>query len=274
MRGFGHTAAMSALALLTTAAPSVAALSFFDVITESEVVAGPPYPTDCHRAYVAHETSGEFECDGQLAIGIRRATDGDGNYIDTGLLVGGDHPPGAGFQQNSCFDAMFHPPQQGGALPEGSGFSFLLELTTDGVAPGRLVAIHPDRHVRDPLRYFEFCVTGWSAEILCLVEFGRGVRHELTFLAELPQTVGLTAARVKILPQTPGAGRRTDPTEPRTYFTARPDAAFDLAFSLDGGPDFDETEPLMSITVSGRFLGGVSPAEATTWGAIKALFDD
>jgi len=274
MRGFGHTAAMSALALLTTAAPSVAALSFFDVITESEIVAGPPYPTDCHRAYVAHETSGEFECDGQLAIGIRRATDGYGNHIDTGLVVGGDHPSGAGFQQNSCFDAMFHPPQQGGALPEGSGLSFLLELTADGEAPGRLVAIHPDRHVRDPLRYFDLYVTGWSAEILCLVEFGRGVGHELTFLAELPQTVELTAARVRILPQTLSGSRRVDPTEAGTYFTARPDAVFDIDLELDGGPDLDEAEPLMSITVSGRFLGGVSPVEATTWGAIKALYDD
>ena len=65
-----------------------------------------------------------------------------------------------------------------------------------------------------------------------------------------------------------------DPTEAGTYFTARPDAVFDIDLGLDGGPDFDEMETLMSITVSGRFLGGVSPAEATTWGAIKALYDD
>jgi len=252
----------------------MAVLSFFDVISDSEIIAGPPYPTSCHRAYLAHETSGDFECDGQLAIGIRRAADGDGNHIETELLAGGDHASGSGFWENSCFEAMFHPPTDGGALTEGSELSFLLELTADGEAPGKLVAIHPERHVRDPLRYFELHVTGWSVEILCLVELGRGVRHELTFLAELPQAADLTEARVEILPQTLREEGRADPTEPGGYFTARPDAVFDIALRLDGDPDFDETAPLMSVTVSGRFLGGASSVEATTWGAVKALFDN
>jgi len=73
MRGTLHIAAAAALALLVAAAPSGAILSFFDVVSDSEVIAGPPYPTACHRANVAHEVNGAFERDGQLAIGVRRA---------------------------------------------------------------------------------------------------------------------------------------------------------------------------------------------------------
>lgn len=272
MRGMWHIAATAALTLLV-ATPSGAVLSFFDIVSDSEVVAGPPYPTVCHRTDVAHEASGAFERDGQLAVGVRRAVDGDGNYIGIDLRASGVHASGSGFWESSCFDAMYCPGPGGGHLANESRLDVLVELTADDDTPGRLVALFPEFDVRDPLRYFDIHLHSSSAELLCLVEFDRGVRHKLTFLAELPPTMGLTSATVEILPQTLG-GRRADPTEVASYFTARPDAIFDVRMQLKGDSGFDEPLPLMSVTVSGQFIGGISPVEETSWGAVKALFSD
>jgi hypothetical protein len=272
MRAVAFVIAAVTLLLLVPASPAIAVITFFDVISDSEVVAGPPYPTSCHRTDVAHESSGVFERDGQLALGVRKATDGAGGTLSMELRAGEAHVPGCNFEEDVHFDIVYCFDPDGTAYPSESAVAVLIELTSFGGRPGKLVALRPELPVTDPGRFFDTNSGGSSFEIDCLVEFNRGVLHELTLRGELPDGLSLTNTSTVIREQSLEDGGRADPTLVDSYFTANPDGFFDVRLRLEGEAGFEDLSTILSLTFSGRFLGGTSPAKATTWGAIKAMF--
>ena len=254
------------------ASPALAAMSYFDVVSELEVVAGPPYPTTCHRTDVAHENSGVFERDGQLALGVRRAIDSEGNHIATDLRPFGEHAPGEDFGDHKHFEVLYCADPDGPGFPPESTIALLMELTAFGGRPGKLVTLHPELHVTDPGRFFEVSEGPSSVDIVCQVVFGRGILHELTLQADLPDEMLLTGARLTVREQSLESVPRSDPLEMDSYFSAAPDAFFDLRLSVGCVAYVEDHAPVVSLTFSGRFMGGTSPVEDTTWGAIKALY--
>ena len=274
MRGSGLITTAVVLGLLFIAPPATAALSYFDLITQSEVVTGPPYPTVCHRADVAHEASGVFERDGQLALGVRRAADGTGLPLGTDLRALEDHVPGCDFTEDTHFDITYCAGPDGPALPTEGVVHLLIELTTSGGSPGRLIALHPELPIADHERFFDTFLDDSSVEIVCRVELSRGVVHELTLRADTPEGLHLTDAVVVILEQSLEEGDRTNPTEVVDYFTANPDGFFDVRLCLESDAGVEDLSPLLSLSFRGLFLGGTSPVESTTWGAIKALYNN
>ncbi len=273
MRGSGLITTVATLALLAMASTAVAALSFFAVISDLEVVTGPPYPTACHRTDVAHETSGTFEGDGQLALGVRRAVDGAGDPLGTDLRPLETHVPGSDFAEDSHFDVTYCAGPDGAAFPTEITINLLIELTAPDGEPGKLLALHPELPIVDPERFFDVFSDDSSVELVCHVEFGRGVVHEISLRADTPEGLRLADAAVVILEQNLEDGQRMDPTNVGSYFTAHPDAFFDVRLQLQSDAGFDDSLPLLSLSFSGQFLGGTSPVEATTWGAIKALYN-
>ena len=273
MRGNGLITTVATLALLAMASTAIAALSFFDIVSDLPVVTGPPYPTACYRTVVAHETSGIFERDGQLALGIRRATDGAGQPLGTDLRASEDHAPGCDFGEDTHFDVTYCADPGGVVFPTEIAVDLLIELTSLGGRPGELVALHPALPITDPGRFFDVLLDGASAKILCHVEFSPGVGHELSFRAVVPEELTLTNAAVVIREQSLGDGQRADPTDVGSYFTANPEGFFNVRLRLEDGAGLEDLSPLLSLTLSGRFLGGTSPVEGTTWGAIKALYN-
>ena len=272
MRAVALVIAAVTLLLLVPASPAIAVITFFDVISDSEVVAGPPYPTSCHRTDVAHESSGVFERDGQLALGVRKATDGAGGTLSMELRAGEAHVPGCNFEEDIHFDIVYCFDPDGAAYPSESAVAVLIELTSFGGRPGKLVALRPELPVTDPGRFFDMNWGGSSLEIVCRVEFGRGVVHELTLSGELSEELSLMSAAVVVREQSLASGGRVDPTLVDSYFTANPDAFFDIRVRLEGEAGFEDSSTVLSLNLSGRFLGGTSPVEATTWGAVKAIF--
>lgn len=272
MRAAGVVGTAAMIVLLAVASPAMAVTSFFDVVSDTDIVAGPPYPTACHRTDVAHESSGVFERDGQLALGIRRAADGEGNHIGSDLRPCGEQALNEEFWEHTHFDLMYCPDPDGNPCPEEKTVTFLVELTAFGGRPGKLIALHPEVHVTDPLRFFDSFSTAQSLNVVCQVEFDRGVLHELTLHADLPEGTTLSGARLTVREQTLESSGRADVDLVDSYFTANPDACFDVRLSVEGGTHPDDVEPIMSLTFSGRFLGGISPVEDMTWGAIKAIF--
>jgi hypothetical protein len=273
VRGSRLITTVAALALLAVASTAVAALSFFAVISDLEVVTGPPYPTACHRTYVAHEASGLFERDGQLALGVRRAADGAGDPLGTDLRPVDGHVPGCDFIEDSHFDVTYCAAPDGAAFPAESAISLLVELTSLEGEPGKLIALHPELPIVDPERFFDVLSDDSSVELVCHVEFGHGVVHEISLRADTPEGLHLADAAVVILEQHTEDGPRTDPTNVGSYLTAHPDSFFDVRLRLESDAGFDDSLPLLSLTFSGQFFGGTSPVEATTWGAIKALYN-
>lgn len=273
MRSSGLMTTVATLALLAMASTAVAALSFFAIISDLEVVTGPPYPTACHRTDVAHETSGLFERDGQLALGIRRAADGAGNPLGTNLISVEGHVPGCDFIEDSRFDITYCAGSDGAAFPSESAIKLLIELTSLDGEPGKLIALHPELPIVDPERFFDVSSGDSSVEFVCRVEFSRGIVHEISLRADTPEGLLLADATVVILEQNLEDSQRTDPTNVGSYFTAHPDGFFDVRFRLESDAGFDDSLPLLSLTFSGHFLGGTSPVEATTWGAIKAFYN-
>jgi hypothetical protein len=269
MRGFRLTAAAAA-ALLLSAGPAAAALSFFDLVSGGEAIAGPPYPTTCHRADVAHAASGIYERDGELAIGVQHALRTEGGHIGVVLRASDNDSTGHSFCENTGFTAVLARDEE--PPPMDIRLTFLLELRGADGTPGTLVALQADRHVCDPLRYFGVHEHGCSAEVLCQVEFARGVRHELRFRAELPSGVALTDVSLGVLPHRVSLDGRSDAAVAETYFTARPNALFVVRLGFVDDSGVDRSELVTSMTVSGRFLGGTSPVEPESWGAIKSLF--
>ena len=272
MRGSGLIIAVATLALLAMASTAVAALSFFAIISDLEVVTGPPYPTACHRTDVAHETSGLFERDGQLAFGIRRAVDGAGDPLGTELRPLEGHVPGCDFIEDSHFDVTYRADPDGAAFPTESAINLLIELTSLDGKPGTLIALHPELPIVDPQRFFDVFSDDSSVELVCHVEFDRGVVHEISLRADTPEGLRFADATVVILEQDLEDGPRADPTNVGSYFSARPDGFFDVRLRLDSDAGFDDSLPVLSLTFSGQFFGGTSPVETTTWGAIKTLF--
>ena len=273
MRGSGLITTAATLALLVMASTAVAALSFFDVISDLEVITGPPYPTACHRTDVAHETPDAFERDGQLALGVRTAADGAGDPLRTELRATGDHVPGCNFAEDSHFDVTYCAPPDGAASAAEGAVNLLIELTSLDGQPGKLVTLHPELPVADPERFFDVLSHDSSVELVCHVDFGHGVVHELTLRADAPEGLHLTRAAVVILEQKLEDDQRTDPTNVGSYIITNPDSFFDVRLRVEGDAAFDDLAPLLSLTFSGQFLGGTSPVEATTWGAIKALYN-
>jgi hypothetical protein len=272
MRNIGAIGTAVTVVLLFLVSPAMAVITFFDVISDSEVVAGPPYPTTCHRTDVAHESSGVFERDGQLAIGVRKATDCAGSALGMELLTGDCHVPGCDFEEDTYFDVVYDLDPGGAVFPAQSAITLLLELTSFGGRPGRLLTLHPELPVTDPGRFFDMNWGGSSLEIVCRVEFGRGVLHELTLSGELSEELSLMNAAVVVREQSLESAGRTDPTLVDSYFTANPDAFFDIRVRLEGEAGFEDSSTVLSLNLSGRFLGGTSPVETTSWGAIKAMF--
>ena len=272
MRSSGLITTVATLALLAMASTAVAAPSFFAIISDLEVVTGPPYPTACHRTDVAHETSGLFERDGRLALGIRRAADGAGDPLGTDLRPVESHVPGCDFIENSRFDVTYCAGLDGAAFPTESAVSLLIELTSLGGRSGTLIALHPELPIVDPERFFNVFLDDSSVELVCHVEFDRGVVHEISLRADTPEGLRFADATVVILEQNLEDGQRTDPTNVGSYFTANPDGFFDVRLRLESDADFDDSLPLLSLTFSGHFLGGTSPVETTTWGTVKTLF--
>jgi hypothetical protein len=272
MRGNGLITTAATLALLVMASTAVAALSFFDVVSDLETVTGPPYPTACHRTDVAHETSGMFERDGRLALGIRGVVDGAGTPLGTNLAPLEDHVPGCDFMEDSHFDVTYCAGSDGAAFPTESAIGLLIELTSLDGRPGKLIALHPELPVVDPERFFDVFSGDSSVEFVCHVEFDRGVVHEISLRADTSEGLHLADAAVVILEQNLENELRADPANVGSYFSAHPDGFFDVRLRLERDADFDDSLPLLSLTFSGHFLGGTSPVETTTWGAIKTLF--
>ncbi len=272
MRSIAAIGTVATMILTFMASPAMAVLSFFDVISDSEVIAGPPYPTSCHRTDVAHESSGLFERDGQLALGVRRATDCAGGILSMELRADECHAPGCGFEESTHFDVVYYGDPGGAAGPSQSAVSFMVELTSLRGLPGKLIALHPELPVTDPGRFFDSYWDRSSLALVCQVEFDHGVRHELTLYAELPPGLGLTRTTVAIREHTIESGGRVDPTLVNSFFSANPDGFFDVKFRLEGDAGFEDSSTVLSLTFSGRFLGGTSPVEATTWGAIKSHY--
>jgi hypothetical protein len=115
---------------------------------------------------------------------------------------------------------------------------------------------------------------GERAEITCRVEFDRGCEHELELLGEVPEGLTLTGVTVALGEPDTGGSRRTHPREETDFFTTHPDGLFDVLFHVAGVEGLDDQSELLSLTFNGRFIGGVSPVESTTWGAVKALYDN
>ncbi len=273
MRGSGLLTTVATLALLAMASTAVAVPSFFDVVSDLEVVSGPPYPTACHRTDVAHEISGMFERDGQLALGLRRAADGAGDPLGTNLMSVEDHVPGCDFAEDLHFNVTYCAGPDSAAFPTESVIGLLIELTSLDGGPGKLIALHPDLPIVDPERFFDVFLDDSSVEFVCHVEFSRGIEHEIFVRADTPEGLHLADAAVVILEQSLEDGQRADPTEVGSYVTANPDALFDVRLRLESDAGFDDPLPLLSLTFTGHFLGSTSPVEATTWGAIKALYN-
>lgn len=274
MRGSGLITTAVTLALLATATTAIAAVSSFDVISDLEVVTGPPYPTACYRTDVAHETSGVFERDGQLALVVIRTEDEAGLPLGTDLRADVDHVPECEFGEDTHFDITYCADPGGAAFPTESAIDLLIELTSFGRQPGKLIALHPELPITDPGRFFGTFVDDSSVEIVCRVEFSWGVEHELLLHGDMPEGLHLTDATVVILEQSLEGGQRADPTEVTSYFTSNPDGFFDVRFHIEGDAGFEDLSPLLSLTLSGRFLGRTSPVESTTWGAVKALYSN
>jgi len=274
MRGSGLITTVATLALLAVASTTVAALSFFDVVSDLEVVTGPPYPTACHRTDVAHEISGTFERDGQLALGVRRAADGAGDPLGTNLRPIEDHVPGCDFAEDLHFNVTYCAGPDSAAFPAESVIWLLIELTSLDGEPGKLLALHPELPIVDPERFFDVFLDDSSVELVCHVEFNRRVEHEISLRVDTPEGLHLADAAVVILEQNLEDGQRADPTNVGSFFTANPDGFFDVRLRLESDAGFDDCLPLLSLTFNGHFLGGTSPVEATTWGAIKALYNN
>jgi hypothetical protein len=268
------TAVIAAIAATVMAAPPAAGVSsFFETVSEHEVVGGPPYPTACHLTDVAHEAYATFERDGQLALAIASALDESG-AASLELRWAGGPTPGGGFQSDTSFDLWYDPAGEG----ERTGSTVLADLNgtleaASGSA-GKLDALHAELPLADPLRYFEVCVTDVSAEFTCRVDLSHGVVHELTLLAEVPADVSVAGARVAIRPQTIEDNRHGQPTLADSYFSSQPDADFDTILILKTDEDDVEAQLLATITITGRYLGGTSPVERTSWGKIKTLYDE
>ena len=94
------------------------------------------------------------------------------------------------------------------------------------------------------------------------------------YRADTPEGLHLADAAVVILEQSLEDGDRANPTEAVDYFTANPDGFFDVRLCLESDAGFEDLSPLLSLSVTGLFLGGTSPVESTTWGAIKALYNN
>lgn len=273
MRAAAVLTLTTVLSLAATSSPATAVLSYFDVISDGEIITGPPYPTACHRADVAHEAMGVFERDGQAALGVRRARDSAGRDIGVDLRAV-DLGSGDGFWATTCFEFMHRGGAEGPALSPESRIDLMVELTDHDGRPGKLVVLHPERHVVDPERYFDVSLNGTSLELLCRVDLGGGIVHELSLLAELPPGLTLADSEVAILEQRIESGDRSEPTLAETYFSGTPDGLFDVRLLLATDSSFDGLLPMVSLTVSGRFLGGMSPVRETTWGAVKALYNE
>ena len=273
MRGSGLITTVATLALLAMASTAVATPSFFDVVSDLEVVTGPPYPTACLRTDVAHEISGMFERDGQLALGVRRAAVGAGDPLGTDLMSVEGHVPGCDFTEDLHFDVTYCAGPDGAAFPAETAIALLIELTSLDGEPGRLLALHPELPIIDPRRFFDVFLDDSSTEFVCRVEFSRDAVHEISFRVDTPEGLHLADAAVVILEQSLEDGQRADPTNVGSYISANPDGFFDVRLRLESDAGFDDSLPLLSLTFSGHFLGGTSPVEATTWGAIKALYN-
>jgi hypothetical protein len=272
MRGLSLTAAIAAILLAAPPQSALAVPSFFDIITGTEVITGPPYPTACHRAQVAHQSAGVFEHDGSLALGIRRAADGMGAPIGVDLVPLGGEPSSRGFADNTSFEARFRSDRSSTAAADAN-LRLLFELTGVDGQPGRLLTLHSDIPFPDPGRFFSLtCNDSWM-EITCLVQFACGVEHELEIVVELPMGLMLSDNSVDVTRRATGHDGRTDPQEEHEFFTAHPEALFVVGLRVSGDQPFANQSPLFTLTLTGRFLGGPSPVEARTWGAIKALYD-
>lgn len=274
MRGSGLITTVATLALLALVSTAVAAPSFFDVVSDLEVVTGPPYPTTCHRTDVAHETSGTFERDGQLALGVRRAADGAGDPLGTNLMAIEGHVPGCDFAEDLHFNVTYCADPDSAAFPTEAAIDLLIELTSLDGEPGALLALHPELPIVDPARFFDVFSGDSSAELVCHVEFSRDAVHEISLRVDTPEGLHLADAAVVILEQSLEDGQRTNPTNVGSYVSANPDGFFDVRLRLETDAGFDDSLPLLSLTFNGHFLGGTSPVEATTWGAIKALYSN
>ena len=272
MRCTGLIATVVAISI--AASPAAAVLSYFENVSEHDVVTGPPYPTLCHRADVAHEAYAAFERDGQLALGIRRALDTAGDVLCMDLDAVAGQAPVDGFNDNAAFELRYDPNPEGTRATRELRVVLLAELTAAGGRPGKLKTLHAEFPVLDPTRFFDVHVSGVSAELTCQVEFDHGIMHELTLLAELPPGVLATDARVIIREQSLESGRNGRQVLVDGFFSGSPDANFDVVLTLECDENLCEPELLASLTFSGRFLGGLSPVEATSWGAIKSHYSE
>jgi hypothetical protein len=218
--------------------------------------------------------SGVFERDGQIALAVRSATDAGGLPIGTDLLATGGDPPGDGFSDHSTFSARYSEAPPGAGISSDASLELLFELTSPDGRPGRLVTLFPALPWSDPHRYFDVRTDGARAEIMCRVEFERGCEHELELQGEVPEDLTLTGATVALREPGTGGARRTRPREETGFFSTHPDGFFDVRFHVAGEEAFADQSELLSLTLTGRFVGGVSPVESMTWGAVRALYQN
>jgi len=272
MRCIGMIAALAAVLLAAT--PAAAANSYFEITSAGEVVSGPPYPTVWHGADVAHEANTNYERDGRLALGIRRAFDGVGDVPCLDLKCLEDSPPGGGFDVSTGFELRYDADREGDGATDEFRVVLMAELYAAGGRPGRLAVFDDSVPIVDPGRYFDAHVSGVSAEFTGCVQFDRGIKHELSFLIEVPTGVTLTEARVIVREQTLDSARSGSPELITSYFVDNPEARFDVVLTLTVDDSLCDPELLAALTLSGRFLGGSSPVQETTWGGIKARYGE
>jgi hypothetical protein len=272
MRCTGFVAVV--VCVLLSASTAAAAFSYFDNVSDFSVVAGPPYPTACHLTDVAHEVSSAFECDGRLSIAVERAFKASGATVRLDLRCLDDEPHGGGFAEDTALELTYDPGYESERTASTLRVDLHSVLTATCGHACTLEALRPELLPADPARYFDVIQTGVSAEVTCRVGFDRGVTHELTLLVETPGGVTLEDVGVFIRPQTLSGQRHGQPSPADSYFTSAPHADFDTALVFETEVQSDEDWPLATLTFSGRFIGGSSPADATSWGKIKSLYSE
>jgi hypothetical protein len=270
MRCTGLTAVV--LLVLMVAATATAVLSYFENVSDQMVVAGPPYPTEYHLTDVAHEASQAFERDGQLSLDIARALGASGAIVSVDLQCMCDQRPDDGFHENTSFELKYYPEPGSERTPTVLRVDLHSILTAVSGRRGTLDALHPDLPPADPSRYFDVVMTEMSAELTCRVRFDRGITHELTLLVEASAGVTLPDALVTVRPETIAGARCGQPSLADTYFTSHPGADFETTLIVETVGDVQGDQPLATLTYTGRFLGGSSPVEASSWGEIKSLY--
>jgi len=235
--------------------------SFFDVFPDLQTFSGPPYPTTAHHCAVGKlDLSGVDHTQvGWADIAIQNAIDaGSGLAAQASMTAGDSGGPLGQWAVDSFFD-IFYP----AAADTNSGPTFFVDSFFDvafsydppGGGGGTLVALHPSFPSTDVRRFFDVYFVDSFFDITYEVEFDPGEKHIFTLHGAVPPEALFTNVQVQL------AGAQST------------DSFFDIYVEVSVNAPIAQGAPLVAITQTGVIDLGTVPAENTTWGSVKSLYE-